>query len=105
VKEEAMPWLVGYPRDKIPWYPTVDQSKCIGCGVCLNCGRNVFAWQGGKPLVARPYECVIGCTTCANLCPAWAISFPDIESVRAIYKREGIWEKIRQALKQEGRID
>jgi ferredoxin len=42
-----MPWLVGYPRDKIPWYPTVDQSKCIGCGVCLNCGRNVFAWQGG----------------------------------------------------------
>jgi len=100
-----MPWLVGYPRDKIPWYPSVDQSKCIGCGVCLNCGRNVFEWHEHRPRVARPYDCVVGCTTCAHLCPVWAISFPDIESVRAIYKREGIWEKIRQALKQEGRID
>ncbi len=100
-----MPWLVGYPRDKIPWYPTIDQSQCISCGVCLNCGRNVFEWHEHRPLVARPYDCVIGCTTCANLCPAWAISFPDIENVRRIYQREGIWEKISQVLKQEGRIN
>jgi len=23
-----MPWLVGYPREKIEWYPTIDQEKC-----------------------------------------------------------------------------
>jgi formate hydrogenlyase subunit 6/NADH:ubiquinone oxidoreductase subunit I len=24
----------GIPRDKIPWYPTIDYKKCINCGKC-----------------------------------------------------------------------
>jgi hypothetical protein len=33
-----------------------------------------------------------------------AISFPDIESVRHIYKREGIWAKVKKVLEEQGKI-
>ncbi len=33
----------GIPREEIDWHPTVDESKCTGCGMCVtSCGRNVF---------------------------------------------------------------
>jgi ferredoxin len=35
-----MPWLAGFPREKVEWYPTVDPSKCIKCGMCMNCGKS-----------------------------------------------------------------
>ncbi len=82
-----MAWLEGYPREKVQWFPTVDESKCVGCGMCMNCGRNVYDWVNGKPKVVRSYNCVVGCTSCANLCLGKAISFPDIESVRDLYKK------------------
>ncbi len=25
----------GIPREQIPWYPTVDEDLCNGCGVCI----------------------------------------------------------------------
>jgi len=25
----------GIPRNKIPWYPTIDYEKCFGCGKCV----------------------------------------------------------------------
>ncbi|WP_334138800.1 4Fe-4S binding protein [Thermovirga lienii] len=34
-----MPWLAGYPREKVNWGPTVDREKCIGCGMCINCSK------------------------------------------------------------------
>lgn len=99
-----MPWLVGFPREKIQWHPIIDEGKCNACGVCLNCGMKVFQWVDGRPKVAKPNDCVIGCTTCANLCPQWAISFPKIDEVRRIYREQGIWEQLTRALKEEGRI-
>ena len=39
-----MPWLVGYPREKIEWYPTIDPDKCVKCGICMNCGKAVYDW-------------------------------------------------------------
>ena len=99
-----MPWLTGYPRDQIEWYPIVDPNECVKCGMCMNCGKNVYDWtkEGGR--VVRPYNCVVGCTTCANLCLGNAISFPDIQEVRALYKREGIWSKIKKQLCEEGKL-
>lgn len=37
-----------------------------------------------KPVVVDPLNCMVGCTTCANTCPAHAIAFPPIETVLAL---------------------
>jgi len=99
-----MAWLKGYPRDKVEWYPTVDLEKCVQCGMCMNCGKNVFDWTEEGPAVARPYECVVGCTTCANLCQGNAITFPPVKELRKLYAREKIWDKVKEALEAEGKL-
>lgn len=99
-----MPWFTGYPRRDIPWYPTIDTGKCVGCGMCMNCGKKVYDWLDGKAAVARPYDCVVGCSTCATLCQERAISFPEVDPVRAIYAKEKIWDKVKEKLQEEGKI-
>ena len=99
-----MPWIAGYPREKVEWYPTVDLQNCVKCGICMNCGKKVFEWTDKGPKVVRPYNCVVGCTTCANLCMGRAITFPDIEELRELYKKHGIWAKVKKQLKEEGVI-
>ncbi|TET46013.1 ferredoxin family protein [candidate division TA06 bacterium] len=100
-----MAWLVGYPRDKIDWYPAIDSEKCVQCGVCMNCGKKVYDWTDKGAVVARPYQCVVGCSTCANLCQGEAISFPNIEGIREIYRRERIWKKIKKHLTAQGKLE
>ena len=99
-----MAWLAGHPREKVDWYPTIDPSKCVKCGMCMNCGKSVYDWTADGPVVARPYSCVVGCSTCGNLCLGEAISFPDIHMVRDIYKREKVWSKVKKQLVTEGKI-
>lgn len=99
-----MPWLAGYPREKVAWFPTIDHDKCVKCGMCMNCGKNVYDWTEDGPVVARPYSCVVGCSTCGNLCLGEAISFPDIQMVRDIYKREKVWSKVKKQLVAEDKI-
>jgi MinD superfamily P-loop ATPase len=101
---KIMAWLTGYPREKINWFPTIDPDKCVKCGMCINCGKNVYDWTEDGSRVARPYQCVVGCTTCANLCLGNAIAFMDIEEVRDIYRREGIWAKVKKQLAEEGKL-
>ncbi len=68
----------GYPREQIPWYPTVNEDLCNGCGSCLKlCRTGVLGpTDGGKVRVADPFGCVVGCSSCANLCKPGAITFP-----------------------------
>lgn len=99
-----MPWLSGYPREKVNWQPTIDPAKCVKCAMCMNCGKNVFEWTDEGPVVARPYACVVGCSTCATLCQGRAISFPDPEQLRQLYRKHRIWEAVREALEAEGKI-
>lgn len=99
-----MPWLVGYPREKVEWFPTIDPEKCVNCGMCMNCGQGVYEWTKGGPKVARPYSCVVGCQTCANLCLGNAISFPDTSGLRDLYRREGIWAKVKKQLEESGKL-
>jgi len=99
-----MAWLFGYPREKINWHPTINYDKCVKCGMCMNCGRKVYDWNEEGPVVARPLQCVVGCTTCANLCMGEAIGFPDIKELREVYKKEKIWSKVKRQLEEEGTL-
>ncbi len=68
----------GIKRTEIDWRPVVDEAKCTGCGVCATtCGRRVykFDYRNKKSKVVNPNNCMVGCQTCANLCPMKAISF------------------------------
>lgn len=76
----------GIDRRKIHWYPIIDYERCVGCGICfLTCsGRVVYDWdfERMKPIVARPYNCMVGCDTCAKMCPRDAILFPPLGRLR-----------------------
>lgn len=99
-----MPWIAGIPRDAVDWGPAIDPEKCVSCGMCMNCGKKVFDWVDGKPVVARYNQCVVGCSTCGNLCEAHAITFPSLENVRETYRKRAVWGKVKKALIQEGKI-
>ena len=99
-----MAWLTGYPRESLQWFPTVDASKCVKCGMCMNCGKGVYDWTEKGAVVARPYQCTPGCTSCAHLCLGEAITFPPLSYIRDLYKQEGIWGKVKKQLTEEGKL-
>jgi NAD-dependent dihydropyrimidine dehydrogenase PreA subunit len=79
---KAIATYKGIPRDEIDWFPTVDLAKCSRCKICTdNCPHNTYDWKD-KPIVARPYNCVVGCMGCANNCPEDAITFPTLVWLR-----------------------
>ena len=95
------PWH-GIPRREIAWYPTIHEEKCIGCSLCyVSCGREVFSFddQRRKAVVAQPYNCMVGCTTCATICPTEAIEFPSREMIQNIEKEHKILRMVRQTAK------
>jgi Fe-S-cluster-containing hydrogenase component 2 len=48
----------------IPWFPTVNHDKCIGCELCfVTCGRGVYKVRDHKAWPDRPYDCMVGCTS------------------------------------------
>jgi sirohydrochlorin cobaltochelatase len=74
----------GVPRKEIPWFPTIAEEKCSGCGFCyLYCPKHVYTYDHGRRVAVAtdPYACVINCSKCAGLCPSGAISFPDVPSL------------------------
>lgn len=78
------------PREKVPWYPSVDEDKCTGCRICVDyCGYRVYIFNETteKAEVRNPFGCVVGCTGCQPLCAAGAISFPDLEAVHEIIRK------------------
>jgi len=95
----------GIPRSEIDWHPVVDEKRCIGCGLCfLTCGKGVYLydWDRKKSVVVRPDQCVVGCQTCANLCPAEAIRFADKgDTPRAKSQRLIKERKVLPAVKKE----
>lgn len=82
------------PREKIPWYPSIDEGKCNGCQVCFQfCRQGVYAWDERTDIVkvVQPLGCVVGCNGCRSLCPKGAISFPEIDAIQEVIRklREG----------------
>lgn len=99
-----MAWLTGYPREKVVWFPTIDAEKCVKCGMCMNCGNDVYEWTDNGPIVANPNDCVVGCTTCDNLCLGKAISHPDVFELRELYKNQGIWTNVKKEMEDQGKL-
>ena len=74
------------PRERIEWYPRIDQDLCTQCAVCVEfCHRGVFA-PGDNVEVVEPYSCVVGCTGCESQCPAGAIFFPSLAELREMLR-------------------
>lgn len=94
----TQPWH-GIPRDQIRWHPVVNTEVCIGCGLCVTtCGRAVFRYDyaARRPVVTEPMQCMVGCTTCANICTEQAISFPPLSEIRLLIKRHKILQRVKK---------
>lgn len=78
------------PREKINWFPTINFDTCIGDRACYEfCKNDVFVWdeEKARPIVQNPLNCVVGCESCAQLCPSEAITFPSKDELRATLRR------------------
>ena len=99
----------GIDRNSIDWHPVIDESRCIGCGMCATtCGRGVYKFDYGKrkSVVVEPNHCLVGCQTCANLCPAGAISFTQEpqttrEKAQGIVKETGVFTNVKTELENK----
>jgi len=77
-------------RERLPWFPTINSDVCLADLECLNfCPADVFDWDPatGKPVVARPFDCIPGCRSCAEMCKGKGISLPGKKEVAAALKR------------------
>lgn len=93
----------GVPREEIDWQPTIDEDKCTGCGMCVtSCGREVFDYdpEKNKSVVARPLQCMVGCTSCQVWCVFDAISFPDPQVIKRLIKERKILSLAKKQLKE-----
>jgi len=90
----------GIARKEIPWFPVVDADKCIGCELCyVTCGREVYETTPGKfhkAVVERRYNCMVGCSTCAVVCPTQAISFPSRDLVWKAEREQKIFNAVHK---------
>jgi NAD-dependent dihydropyrimidine dehydrogenase PreA subunit len=89
----------GIPRTEIHWYPTIIADKCIGCELCyVTCGREVFEFnqEKRKAVVERAYNCMVGCSTCATICPTEAIKFPGRELIWKVERENKIFREVRR---------
>ncbi|HHV79577.1 MAG TPA: ferredoxin family protein [Firmicutes bacterium] len=85
LSEEVLRLRFKVPREQIPWHPTVDLAKCIGCKTCFEfCPHGTYEWdeENGRPVVKNPSNCVVGCSNCAPHCPAEAIAFPPLSILK-----------------------
>lgn len=81
----------GILRNKIPWDPKIDYSKCVTCGKCIDfCHMNAFRFEekdGKTQTVVNPNSCVVFCRGCEDICPAAAITHPSEEKTQEIINK------------------
>ena len=85
-------------RERFPWFPTINCEVCLCDLECLNlCPAGVFDWdpKTGRPVVARPLDCIPGCRSCADHCKGKSISLPGKKEVAAALERIRAEEGIR----------
>ena len=69
----------GYPREQIPWFPTISVELCDGCGKCIEvCPKDVFLMNENRKVeVIEPFLCIVGCCFCKSACDPHAILMPE----------------------------
>lgn len=90
-KDKGSGMYAGIPRERIPWYPTIDEERCKpdACALeCIaGCPQGVYARQtDGRVVVAHPYACTVGDISCSMQCPFEAILFPSRRELRRMLK-------------------
>lgn len=106
---------------------TVDNEKCILCGLCvqacnsLGTGAISTVLRGTEKKVDTPFDkpskACVGCLSCANVCPTGSIEYVQTATTRTIWNREfslvfceecgnpmGTPESVRHAVGTEGDI-
>ncbi|MFH1502785.1 MAG: hypothetical protein ABIG03_07030 [Candidatus Eisenbacteria bacterium] len=82
----------GVPRRDVPWYPTIDEGACEGCGACEDlCSFGVLerTRDASTVRVRRRYACVVGCVLCSSVCRSNAISFPGLSVLEGLSQSGG----------------
>jgi len=70
------------------WGPTIDEAACTDCRVCLDfCTLGVYGIVDDHVRVVSKGSCVEGCSHCAGMCAAEALSFPTIDELRAAKRK------------------
>jgi ferredoxin len=57
--------------------------------------------QDTKAVVPNPYACMVGCSTCATVCPVQAISFPGRDLIWKLERENKIFKIVRQESKEK----
>ena len=82
--------FMGVKREKIPWAPTIDYTKCNYCMECdVFCPHQVYERREDDPklVVAHPHHCVVFCRACAKTCGPDALTFPNKPETIALIKQ------------------
>ncbi len=78
----------GIPRNKIPWDPKIDYTKCTTCGKCVEfCHTKAFKFEdknNKKQTIVNPNRCIVLCRGCEKVCPVGAIGHPSEEATQKI---------------------
>ena len=89
--DAAKETFMGAPRNKIPWWPTIDYSKCDFCMECDKfCPHEVYEKTDDdvrKLFVKNRYNCVVFCRACAKTCALDALTFPDKKEISQLIKK------------------
>lgn len=95
------PWH-GVRHEEIDWNPSVVAERCISCGLCVtSCGRKVyqFDYANNLAVVANPLNCMVGCSTCATVCPHEAIEFPSRGYIQQLIRERRIVRQSKDLLR------
>lgn len=82
----------GIPRERIPWFPTIDVARCQSEACqqeCIAaCPQGVYRREAdGRVIVARPMSCTVGDISCSFQCPLDAIRFPSQRDLRRMLRQ------------------
>ncbi len=94
----------GVPAHTIKWFPTIAAERCTGCGLCVtSCTRGVLAfdYETDLAVVVTPRMCVVGCTTCACLCPEDAVNLPARSDLQQLIQRNKVLDQSRKTLSEQ----
>jgi len=70
------------------WGPTIDEAACTDCKVCLEfCQQGVYAMLDEHVRVVAKDSCMEGCSQCASMCEAGALTFPTLDELRAAKRK------------------